>query len=154
MEWPGYFGSWCFFANNFRLKRDTDVRLVSLCFSRRDASDDMQHDLFGWPRDLDQNLTWGQIFTLTFWGQKVYNLKRLGERNTMVPSPILFLSSKVICEKRSMPFDLQWPLVTWILTWVKKHPKWLQLESFGAFDCFFPLLSICLSFRVRRGGSL
>ena len=46
-----------FFANNVLLKRDTDVRLVSLHFSRRDASDDMQHDLFRWPRDLDQNLT-------------------------------------------------------------------------------------------------
>ena len=42
-----------FFANNFRLKRDTDMGLVSLHFSRRDASDDMQHDLFEWPHDLD-----------------------------------------------------------------------------------------------------
>ena len=38
-----------FFANNFWLKRDTEAGFVSLCFSRRDASDDMQHDLFWWP---------------------------------------------------------------------------------------------------------
>ena len=45
----GHRGHQQFFANNFWLKRDTEAGLVSLCFSRRDASDDMQHDLFWWP---------------------------------------------------------------------------------------------------------
>ena len=42
-----------FFTNNFWLKRDTDVRLVSLRFSHRDTSDDIQQDLLRWALDLD-----------------------------------------------------------------------------------------------------
>ena len=41
------------FANNYWSKRDTDVRVVSLCFSHQDASIHMQYDLLGSPRDLD-----------------------------------------------------------------------------------------------------
>ena len=33
------------FANNSRLKRATDLGMVSLCSSCQDASPDMQHDL-------------------------------------------------------------------------------------------------------------
>ena len=35
------------FANNSRLKRVTDVGVVSLCSSCQDTSPDMQHDLLG-----------------------------------------------------------------------------------------------------------
>ena len=40
--------------------------LVSLRFSRQDASEDTQHDLFGWPRDLDLGLN----FDLDLWRSK------------------------------------------------------------------------------------
>ena len=39
-------------ANNSRLKRARDMGVVSLCLYCRDASTDMQHDLFGSTFDL------------------------------------------------------------------------------------------------------
>ena len=41
-----------FFANNSRLKRTTDMGVVSLCSSCQDASKDMQYDLLGSTCDL------------------------------------------------------------------------------------------------------
>ena len=40
-------------ANSSRLKRATDISVVSLCLSCRDASTDMEHDLFRSRCDLD-----------------------------------------------------------------------------------------------------
>ena len=40
------------FANNSRLKRATDMGVVSLCLSCHDASTDMQQDLHGSTCDL------------------------------------------------------------------------------------------------------
>ena len=65
-------------------------------------------------------LTWGQILTLTFRGQKIYLSTRLGERNTMAPSPILYLSlfkhysRKTFSQKMAIltDFDL-WRLNRW-----------------------------------------
>ena len=41
------------FANSSRLKRATDMGVVSLCLSCQDASTDMQHDLLRSTCDLD-----------------------------------------------------------------------------------------------------
>ena len=41
------------FAYSSRLKRATDMDMVPLCLSRRDASTDMQHDLLKSTCDLD-----------------------------------------------------------------------------------------------------
>ena len=46
-----------FFANKIRLKRATDVGVVSLSLSCQDASPDMQHDFLGSTSDLFVTLT-------------------------------------------------------------------------------------------------
>ena len=48
----GHMRSNTFFASNVWWSRDRAVGLVPMCFFRRDASTDMQHDLSGLPRDL------------------------------------------------------------------------------------------------------
>ena len=52
----------------------------------------------------------------------------------------------------SIKIDIWWPLVTSMLTWAKKWPKYFRLYLFRAIERFFPCLSIPLSFWVRRGG--
>ena len=49
----GHLSSPTVFCEYFWLRRDRDVRVVSLCFSHQDASIHMQYDLLGSPRDLD-----------------------------------------------------------------------------------------------------
>ena len=95
--------------------------MASLCLSHQDASTDMQHDLFWSLRDLDLrsnfdldllrsnhisfeaslrekhddaiadslSLLVQKLFV--FRGQIIYLSKRLYERNTMMPLPILYL---------------------------------------------------------------
>ena len=52
------------FANKSRLKRATDMGVVSLSLFCHDASPDMQHDLLGSICDLRETLTWCQKLTL------------------------------------------------------------------------------------------
>ena len=49
-------------------------------------------------------------------------------------------------------FDLWWPLLTSILTWAKKWPKWLRTGSLRAVDRRIARPSSFPSFRVRGGG--
>ena len=85
-----------FFANNSRLKRDIDIQLVLLRFSRRDTSDDMQHDLFGLG-DLDLRSN----FDLDLLRSKRIS-RRVSARGTRWCHHrcSIFLSSKVTREKR------------------------------------------------------
>ena len=83
------------------------------CLSRHDATADMQHGLVlhqVWSSDL----TSGQMFKLTCWGQNTYVWMRLDATNTMVLSIFhtFFFSLNVICKtdilKATFLFDLPW----------------------------------------------
>ena len=79
----GHQGHQQVFADNLRLRRARDMKVVSMCLSRQYASTDMQ---------LGQavTLTWGQILTLTFQGHAIHVSMRLDEANTMVSKLLLY----------------------------------------------------------------
>ena len=47
-----------------------------------------------------------------------------------------------------------WPLVTSILTWAKKWPKWFRNDFSRAFERRFPFCSTMRRSRDRRGGGV
>ena len=47
-----------------------------------------------------------------------------------------------------------WPLVTSILTWAKKWPKWFRNDFSRAFERRFPFCSTMRKSRDRRGGGV
>ena len=142
-----------FFANNLRTKWDRDVGLLSLRLSPQGASNDVYFDLLGLPSDLA--LTWPEVkfwpwpFKVTLyivwraltrqirWYQnRCYTFKI---KNFIVPKPFW----------KILEF---WPLVTSILTWAKKWPKWFRNDFSRAFECRFPFCSTMRRSRDRRGG--
>ena len=62
----GHRGHQQVFADNLRLRRARDMKVVSMCLSRQYASTDMQ------------------LLTLTFQGHAIHVSMRLDEANTMV----------------------------------------------------------------------
>ena len=124
-----------FFAYNFWLRRDTDMRLGSLCLPHQGASNYMQYYLY-WPSWV---ITWSwPEVKFCSWPCVVmlYIFRRALTRETrwciyQLPKIII---SKVIFEKKNIfekyhhfyvddiifgKFDLWWALVTSIFTWEK-----------------------------------
>ena len=69
------------FANNLRLKKARDVKVIPLCLSRHSASTDMQLDLLGSSCDIDRRSN----FDLIFQAHHAYVLTRREMRSTIVP---------------------------------------------------------------------
>ena len=203
----GHRGHQQVFADNLRLRRARDMKVVSMCLSL---------NTLRLICNLGQavTLTWGQILTLTFQGHAIHVSMRLDEANTMVSKLLLYhfkhrsyhwktvslknavfdlswpltlkrlilgeiwrhLSERAFQElsfvfflfgvaiialeiMAGIPdktiifrkFDLWWPLLTSILTWAKKLPKWLRTGSLRAVDRRIARPSSFPSFRVRGG---
>ena len=101
------------------------------------------------------DLTWGQILILTFQGQIIqytwfdapWRDKHDGIKIVALPLKVHILSSK-----NRLDFFLEfWPLVTSILTWAKKWPKWFRNDFSRAFERRFPFCSTMRRSRDRRG---
>ena len=105
--------SHAFFASNFSEHRNRAVRLSPICFFRRDASTDMQHDPSGLKRDL--TWPWPEVkIWLWLFKVKMHIFRRTSTRGTRWRTNyfVSSLSSKFICEK---PFLLKtsfWPFLT------------------------------------------
>ena len=128
------------FANNLWSKRDRDLGLVSVRSSWPGESTDMQYDPFRSSRDL--GLTWPEV-KLWPWPFKVilYMVRRALTRQTrwyQIRSST-FKINDFIVEKPFWKILEFWPLVTSILTWAKKWPKWFRNDFSRAFER-------CLSF--------
>ena len=67
----------------------------------------------------------------------------------IVPEIMAGIPDKTVIFRK---FDLWWPLLTSIFTWVKKWPKWLRTGSLRAVDRRIARPSSFPSFRVRGGG--
>ena len=204
----GHRGHQQVFADNLRLGRARDMKVVSMCLSRQYASTDMQ---LGSSRDLDLRSNFDldlsrscytcfdapwrgkhdgvKIIALSFQTQKLslktvslknavfdlswpLTLKRLilgeiwrhfSERAFQELSFAFFRFGVAIIVPEIMAgipdkttifrkFDLWWPLLTSILTWAKKRPKWLRTGSLRAVDRRIARPSSFPSFRVRGGG--
>ena len=113
------------FANDFCSKRDRDVRMVSVRSSGPGKPNDVQYDPFRSSRDL--GLTWLEI-KLWPWPFKVtlYMVRRALTRQTRWYQIrcSTFNIKDFIVEKPLWKILEFWPLVTSILTWAKKWPKW------------------------------
>ena len=113
MKWVtrGHARSTSSFANNFRLERDKEVGMVSLCLSHQYASTDMQHDLFGSKRDLDLRSN----IDLDLSRSCYTCFDAYCEANTMVSTSLLYhfkhgsYHRKTVSLKNAV-FDLSWPL--------------------------------------------
>ena len=66
----------------------------------------------------------------------------------IVPEIMAGIPDKTIIFRK---FDLWWPLLTSIITWVKKWPKWLRTGSLRPVDRRIVRPSSFPSFRVRGG---
>ena len=128
------------FANNFWSKRGRDVGLVSVRSSRSGESTDMQYDPCRSSRDL--GLTWPEVKLLP-WPFKInlYMIRRIFTRQTRWYQYCCstFKINDFIVEKPFWKIVEFWPLVTSILTWAKKWPKWFRNDFSRAFER-------CLSF--------
>ena len=109
--------SWIVFTNNFRLKRDADMRLVSLRFSRRDVSDEMQHDLLGWSWELH---FWSDFDRDRLVSKSIYSDASRREKGDFVTSNALsFLVQKLFVKNE---FRIErliwhfWPVYLYLLT--------------------------------------
>ena len=131
----GHRGHQQVFADNLRLERARDMKVVSMCLSRQYAS---------LICNLGQavTLTWGQILTLTFQGHAIHVSMRLEEANTMVSKLLLYhfkhRSYHWKLFRSKMPFltfrDL-WRLNGWILGEIWRHlsERAFQELSFAFF---------------------
>ena len=104
------------FASNFWQNSDIAGRLVPMCFSRPEASTDMQYDLSGSQRNL--TWPWPEIkFSTWFFKVKMRIFRRVSAREIRL-RPNYFAdisSSKVIRDELFMSyvknvFDPSWPL--------------------------------------------
>ena len=121
--WPNYiyFGSFeviwgeirFFFVSNFWYNKNKALGMVPICFSRKDASIDIQYDLIG----LTCDLTWPWLeVKFWYWPFKVhkYMFRRVSTRGTRccqnyVPIALLVLKGFAKkCKKRY--FDFNWRL--------------------------------------------
>ena len=204
----GHRGHQQVFADNLRLGRARDMKVVSMCLSRQYASTDMQ---LGSSRDLDLRSNFDlelsrscytcfdapwrgkhdgvKIIALSFQTQKL-SLKTVSLKNAVfdlswpltlkrlilgeiwrhlserafqelsfaffgfgvaiiVPEIMAGIPDKTTIFRK---FDLWWPLLTSILTWAKKWPKWLRTGSLRAVDRRIARPSSFPSFWVRGGG--
>ena len=128
------------FANNFWSKRDRDLGLVSVRSSWPGESNDVQYVPFRSSRDL--GLTWPEV-KLWPWPLKVivYMVRRALTRQTRWYQIrcSTFKINDFSVEKPFWKILVFWPLVTSILTWAKKWPKWFRNDFSRAFER-------CLSF--------
>ena len=143
------------FANNFWSKRDRDLGLVSVRLSWPGKSNDMQYDPFRSSRDL--GLTWPEV-KLWPWPFKVnlYMVRRALTRQTRWYQTrcSTFNINDFIVEKpfwKSLEF---WPLVTSILTWAKKWPKWFRNDFSRAFERCLLFFSTATRSRDHGGGGV
>ena len=141
------------FANNFWSKRDRDVGLVSVRSSWPGKSNDMQYDPFRSSRDL--GLTWPEV-KLWPWPFKIilYMVRRALTRQTRWCQIrcSTFKINDFIVEKpfwKNLEF---WPLVTSILTWAKKWPKWFRNDFSRVFERCLSFFSTASRSRDHWGG--
>ena len=133
----GHWGHQQVFADNLRLRRARDMKVVSMCLSR-------QYTL-RLICNLGQavTLTWGQILTLTFQGHAIHVSMRLDEANTMVSQLLLYhfnhrsYHGKTVSLKNAV-FDLSWPLTLkrLILGEIWRHFSERAFQELPIF-CFF-----------------
>ena len=141
------------FANNFWSKRDRDVGLVAVRSSWPGESNDMQYDPFRSSRDL--GLTWPEV-KLWPWPFKVilYMVRRALTRQTRW-CQIRYSTFKIndfIVEKPFWKILEFWPLVTSILTWAKKWPKWFRNDFSRPFERCLSFFSAATRSRDHGGG--
>ena len=140
------------FVNNFWSKRDRDVRLVSVRSSWPGKSNDMQYDPFRSSRDL--GLTWPEV-KLWPWPFKVmlYMVRRALTRKTRWYQIrcSTFKLKDFIVEKPFWKILEFWPLVTWILTWAKKWPKWFRNDFLRPFERYLSFFSTATRSRDHGG---
>ena len=141
------------FANNFWSNRDRDVGLVSVRSYWPGESTYVQYDPFRSSRDL--SLTWPEV-KLWPWPFKVilYMVRRALTRQTRWYQIrcSTFKSKDFIVEKPFWKILEIWPLVTSILTWAKKWPKWFQNDFSRAFERCFSFFSPATRSRDHGGG--
>ena len=98
-------------------------------------------------------LTWGQIWPWPFKVKKYIFRCVSTRKNTMVLSLILYLSYfESYSWKTVLPFDLKWPLVTWILILAKNDWGTFLIIFWRAFDRFFFCFSLRALGAELRGG--
>ena len=92
------------------------------------------------------DLTWGQILT--------YMVRRALTRQTRWYQNrcSTFKFKDFIVQKPVWRIFEFWPLVTSVLTWAKKGPKWFRNDFSRAFERRFPFCSSMRRNRDRRGG--
>ena len=142
------------FANNFWAKRDRDVGLVSVRSSWPGESTDMQYDPFWSSRGL--GLAWPEV-KLWPWPFKVilYMVRRALTRQTRWYQIrcSTFKIKDFIVEKPFWKILEFWPLVTSILTWAKKWPKWFRNDLSRAFERCLSFFSTMTRSRDHGGRS-
>ena len=127
------------FANNFWSKRDRDVGLVLVRSSWPGESIYMQYDPFWSSRDL--GLTWPKVKLWPWPFKVIYMVRRALTRQTRwYQIRCSTFKVKDFSDEKTFYKILEfWPLVTSILTWAKKWPKWFRNDFSRAFER-------CLSF--------
>ena len=142
------------FANNFWSKRDRDVILVSVRSSWPGESNDMQYDPVRSSRDLGLTLPEVKLWPWTF---KVilYTVRRALTRQTRWYQICCstFKIKDFIVEKPFWKILEFWPLVTSILTWAKKWPKWFRNDFSRAFERCLLFFSTATRSRDHGGGA-
>ena len=132
----GHRGHQQIFADNLRLRRARDMKVVSVCLSRQYASTDMQ---LGSRRDLDLRSN----FDLDLSSHAIYVSMRLDDANTMVSKSLLYHFKhrsyhwKTVSLKNAV-FDLSWPLTLKRLSlgeiWRHLSERAFQELSFAFLD--------------------
>ena len=98
---------------------------------------------------LTLTLTWGQIFKLTFRGQKIYHSNRLNERNNIfrLHFSVLLMVKKLLAKNFSLlprVIDIWWPLepkpLTWGQIWGHTTERAFQEESNPFFRFVLPII--------------
>ena len=94
--------------------------------------------------NFDLDLSWSNYT----WVDAPWRDKHEGIKIVALPLKLKILSSK----NRFGKFFEFWPLVTPILIWAKKWPKWFRNDFSRAFERRFPFCSTMRRSRDRRGG--
>ena len=149
-----------FFANNLRSKLDREVGLVSLRSSgwRTSGVRCKAHRMMYNLAYLGHRVTlpWLDLrsnFDLDLSKVKLYMVRRALTRQTRWYQHrcSTFKIKDFIVQKPFWKILEFWPLVTSILTWAKKWPKWFRNDFSRAFERRFPICSTMRRSRDRRG---
>ena len=132
----GHWGHQQVFADNLRLRRARDMKVVSMCLSRQYASTDLQ---LGSSRDLDLRSNFDldfsrscyTCFDASWWD------KHDGVKIIALSFQTQKLSLKKLFRSKNAVFDLSWPLTlkTVDLRWHLTSPQWKSVSR--AIFCFF-----------------